>query len=395
MSTAEHPEKMNAQIMKIGHPFVRFWRIPRSVNQNRKYVCKLTLLLFVSVVLGAPAIVHAQDKSLYTVARLSIDMQAADAVTAKAKALASAKRQALATVLRRIAPFNSGEQLPQLSDKDIDNMVQGFAVQRERNSPTRYLATLDFTFDAQAVRSLLAEKGIPLSDQQADMISVLPLYVTNGKIDHSGRDPWRAAWNALDLTHAVVPVKLVRAGPSLTLESLSGILGGDPKAFVELRDKVKAEKLILAIAEPTADVNAFTSQLFGFDRVGAIGLKRHDTVVAGDLQAAATYAASISQQVLDGRWKLLQSPSSAGGEGQAVAFDLFVEFSGMSQWKDMRSRLTKVPGVNGLDVKSLSARSAQIGLQYPGGAENLANAVGAQGLTLDGSIGNAWVLRSN
>lgn len=395
MSTAEHPKKMNVQIVKIGHSFVRFWRIPTPVRQNWKYIRELAPLLLVLAILVAPANGLAQDKSLYTVARLSIDMQAKDAVTAKAKALTVAKRRALATVFRRIAPFNSAGQLPQVSDKDIDSMVEGFAVQRERNSPTRYLATLDFTFDAQAVRSLLAEKGIPLSDQQADRISVLPLYVANGKIDHSGRDPWRTAWNALDLTHAVVPVKLVRAGPSLTMESLSGLLGGDPKAFIELRDKVKAEKLVVAVAEPTADGKTLTSQLFGFDRVGAIGLKRHDQIVGGDLKAAAAYAASISQRILEGRWKLLQSPAGTGEGGQAVAFDVFVEFSGMSQWKDIRSRLAKVPGVNGLDVKSLSARSAQVNLQFPGGAENLANTLGSHGLSLDGSSGNAWVLRSN
>lgn len=346
--------------------------------------------------LFAPSPGGAQGKGVYTVARLSIDMQAKDAVTAKNKALEKAKRQALAMVFRRVAPFNSADQLPVLSAKTIDNMIEGFAVQRERNSPTRYLATLDFTFNEQSVRRLLSEKGIPLSDQQADAITVLPVYIANGKVDHSGRDPWRRAWNALDLTHAVVPVKLARTGPSLTASALSGLLGGDPKAFVELRDKVKADKLVLAIAEPTADGKTLTSRLFGFDRIGSVGLTRHDPVIGADLNAATTYAASISQQVLDGRWKLLQSPAGdASGGGQAVAFDLYVEFAGMTQWKDIRTRLVKVPGVNDIDVKSLSARSAQIGLQFPGGAENLANIVGSHGLSLDGSSGNAWVLRSN
>jgi len=363
-------------------------------------ICTYSRGLFFSiatlVLLSLSSQGQAQEKAVYTVARLNIDMQAKDAVTAKEKALAEAKRRALVIVFRRITPFNSADQFPDIKAKVLDNMIEGIAVQRERNSPTRYLATLDLTFDAQAVRSLLAEKGIPLSDQQADTITILPLYIVNGKIDHSGRDPWRGAWNTLDLTHSIVPVKLARSGPSLNMESLSGLLGGDPKAFVELRDKVKAEKLVLAIAEPTADGKTLTSRLFGFDRIGAIGLTRHDPVVGGDMKAAATYAASISQSILDGRWKLVQTPGgAAGGGGQAVAIDVYVEFSGMSQWTDIRKRLTKVPGVNGVDVKSLSARSAQIGLQFPGGAESLASAVGSHGLSLDGSSGNAWVLRSN
>ena len=361
-----------------------------------RYSRVILFSLAASVLLSLCPQGHAQEKAVYTVARLEIDMQAKDAVTAKEKALAEAKRRALAIVLQRIAPFNSADKFSDIKAKAIENMIQGIAVQRERNSPTRYLATLDLTFDAQAVRSMLAEKGIPLSDQQADTITVLPVYILNGAVDHTGRDPWRNAWNTLDLTHSIVPVKLARTGPALTVESLSGLLGGDPKSFVELRDKVKAEKLVLAIAEPTADGKTLTSRLFGFDRIGAIGLTRHDPVIGGDMKMAARYAASISQDILNGRWKLVQAPGgAASGGGQAVAIDVYVEFSGMSQWNDIRKRLTKVPGVNDIDVKSLSARSAQIGLQFPGGVEILANVVGSHGLSLDGSSGNAWVLRSN
>lgn len=337
----------------------------------------------------------AQDRGVYTVSKLQVDVQAKDAVTAKNEALASAKRQALATVIKRVAPFNSAAKIPDVKVNVIDDMLEGIAVQRERNSKTRYIATLDFTFNPDTVKRLLADKGIPLSDQQGDPITVIPIYISGGKIDHSGRDPWRSAWLGLDLSHAIVPVKLSRVGPSLTVEGLSGLLGGDPKDFVALRDKVKAQKLVLAIAEATADGKTLTSRLYGFDQIGSLGLTRHDPVVGADLGPSAVHAASVALDVIAGRWKLVHAPGTGeGGSAETLGVEMFVEFSSMGQWNDIRTRLAKVPGVNGLDVKSLSARSAQIGLQYPGGIERLAQTLGSEGMSLQQADNGAWVLRS-
>lgn len=338
---------------------------------------------------------RAEDSPVYKVAKFSVDVRAKDAVTAKNTALRQAKQQALLTVMRRIAPFNSFDQLPAVKPEVIDDMLEGFSVRKERNSATRYLATLDFRFSRDEVRKLLEEKNMPISDQQSERITVLPVFVKAGQIDQTGRDPWRTAWNELDLDHAVVPVRLARTGPSFTMESLSQVLDGDVQAFVALRDKLKADKLVLGIAETTADGGTLTTQLFGVDHVGSIALTRHDPVYRKDVAATAQQAAHVSHGVLEGRWKLVQSPGiGADGAGALTGMEMVAEFSGMGQWKDMRARLLKVPGVQGLDVKSLSARTAQIAFQYPGGGQRLAGALRSQGLSLEGGEGN-WILRSN
>lgn len=345
------------------------------------------------IALCKPAV--AQDASLYTVAKLSVSMTAKDAVTAKKKALVLAKRRALDTVFRRITPFNSADRLPVVKGSVIEGMLDGISVRRERNSATRYLATLDFTFSAGAVRKVLGGKGFTITDQQAGPISVLPVYIDKGKINHTGRDPWRNAWNALDLNHALVPVRLSRAGPSFTMDALANLLGGDVEAFVALRDKQKTGKLVVAIAELTADGQKLTTRLFGVDRVGSVSLSRNDPVFAKDIKSAANRASQVMLGVIEGRWKLAHSTAGGSGEDATPAsIGVVVEFNGMRQWRDIRARLIKVPGVNGFDVKSLSARTAQVAFQFPGGAERLARSLTPHGLSLHGG-GGSLILRSN
>ena len=353
----------------------------------------LAVIGFLMVVM--PHAPRAQESVVYKVTKISVDMRASDAVTAKNEALAFAKRKALHTVFRRIAPFNSFDRFPVVKAAAVDDLLEGWSVRKEANSRTRYLATLDFSFGPDEVRKLLSAKGIPVTDQQAGQIAVLPVYIHKGKIDHTGRDPWRAAWNGLDLRHAVVPVRLAQTGPSFTMEALSNLLGGDVKKFVELRDKLKAEKLVLAIAEPTADGLSLTTRLFGVDRVGSVSLSRNEPVYRSDMKSASGRAAEIFLGVFEGRWKLVQLPAGEDGTDAAPAVvNLVVEFAGMRQWRDIRARLVKVPGVNEIDVKSLSARTAQVALQFPGGVERLSRALPPHGLSLNGA-GESWILRSN
>ena len=361
-----------------------------SVIFRASWLLALCLLL---IAFSLPA--GAQEKGVYTVAKLSVSMKAKDAVTAKKRAMALAKRQALDTVFRRIIPFNSFDRLPDVKTTAIDDVLERFSVRRERNSATRYLATLDFTFSADGVRKLLSGKGLSITDQQAEPIAVLPVYIDKGKINHTGRDPWRSAWNGLDLAHAIVPVRLARAGPSFTMDSLSGLLGGDVEAFVALRNKYKAEKLVLAIAEATADGQTLTTRLFGVDGVGSVSLARNEPIYKRDMKTAATRAAVITLGVLEGRWKLVRSPAGvAGADAAPTGLEVVVEFAGMRQWRDIRARLVKVPGVDGLDVKSLSARTAQVAFEFPGGPERLSKALAPHGLSLHGG-NESLILRSN
>lgn len=353
----------------------------------------LVLAGIVGLAFGYPP-KSVQAASLYTVAKLHVDVTAKDAVQAKKLGVVEAERRAARILFKRLAPFNSGDRIPRIKTRLIEDMLEGFSVRRERNSRTRYIATLDFTFRKAAVDQLLTGYGIPINDQQAPRLTVLPVYVSKGKVISTGRDPWRKAWLRLDLANAVVPVRLVRVAPSLTIDVVSGILGGDSVSYVKLLEQYKTRNLVLSVATLQDDGRLLT-QMIGADKAGSLSYRRLDRVSGKSITPVTRRVAGIVHGIMEGRWKMSRADAGADTEGSGLqAVSLIVEFSGLREWQAIRSRLAKVPGVQALAVGSLSARSAGVNLQYPGGVERLAGAVGAQQLYIENQ-GSAWILRAN
>ena len=220
--------------------------------------------------------------------------------------------------------------------------------------------------------------------------------------------PWRNAWKSLDLEHTLTPVKLDELKPVIHNDTVAQLASGDDNGMRVLSSEYKTELIILAIAEPDVVSKTMAITLVGQDAVGAINLKRTYRMSDGDVAYASEFAAVIALGVLEGRWKAVKSQtvaafspspaierpawtagSSAGGE--QVRF--VAEFASLAQWNEIRAQLLDTPGVEDLEIATVSARNADVILRFPGGAAALANSVGARGLAL-GNAGAGWTLRA-
>jgi hypothetical protein len=108
-------------------------------------------------------------------------------------------------------------------------------------------------------------------------------------------------------------------------------------------------------------------------------------------------AAIVALGTLEGRWKMVAARARGGIEvlsGPAEGMTMLVEFRNMRQWQDMRRVIAETPGVESLVVGGLSARGADVSLRFPGGGEQLAEALASQGMTLS-RVGGTWVLKPN
>ncbi|MEZ5875828.1 MAG: DUF2066 domain-containing protein [Hyphomicrobiales bacterium] len=142
--------------------------------------------LFVLIAALGSGPVCAAD-SLYDVAKVSVDITAKDAVAARDKGMVQAEMRAMKVVLDRLVPMSLQDQLPEFTKDEVEGLVSGIAIRKEQTSTTRYIATLDVRFNAQAVQQLLASYGIPFSEERAPSISILPVMLTAEGVVSEGR----------------------------------------------------------------------------------------------------------------------------------------------------------------------------------------------------------------
>jgi hypothetical protein len=70
-----------------------------------------------------------------------------------------------------------------------------------------------------------------------------------------------------------------------------------------------------------------------------------------------------------------------------------VEFTGLKEWQDIRSRLMNVAGVQGLEVNSLSARTASVTFDYAGSLGRLQKDLDQYGFAFENRADN-FVIRT-
>jgi hypothetical protein len=362
--------------------------------------------------MGAPTVpraVAADADAPYTVGNYPVEATAANAVAAKDQALADGQQAALRSLLKRLVPVTAYKQLTRVQDAKAADLVSGVSVRSERNSATTYIASLDFAFQPDAIRSLLSGQNIPFVDQQAPPITIVTVLM-QGNPPTASNDSglWHRAWMGLDLTHTLTPAELKDLKPSIGTDTVSALLAGQDGALQKLKTEYGAGLVVLAVAEPDIAAKKLTVTLAGSDAVGGLLLKQTFRITDGDLDYASQLAAVVSLGILEGRWKAIKTgvaqasstaqPSDAPvwaasttGNGEDVTLD--AQFASSDQWDQIRSQLLDTPGVDALNIGTVSDRDAGITLKYPGGARSLATALGSRGLSLV-STDSGWVLRS-
>jgi hypothetical protein len=381
----------------------------RSLECVARRSIRLCLLAVLTLGTGfAPA---AAD-SLYDVAKVSVDTTAKNAVAARATGMAEAQQRALKILLGRIVPLSVQGQLPTFTQEEVEGTVIGVAVRKEQTSTTRYVAVLDVRFNPYAVKQLLADYAIPVAEDQAPAISLLPVMLAGDSITGEGDEGWYAAWDGLDLSHSVTPLTLQRPRADLDAGTVKAALAGDKNAFAALQSAYGYGGLVIAAGE--IQDGKFRTRLAGEDAVGAV--TSDATVPAGGNAAqAARTAAAAAHAVLENRWQTMQQgaalppgaayeedaaipgaeaerPAAAPGEVPRNVVAL-VEFNGLKDWQEIRSRLTQIAGLQALEVNTLSARGASVTFDFAGSLNSLQAVLAQNGFALHERDGT-FVVRS-
>ena len=374
----------------------------------------LLLLLFLSPLL-LPERAHARAVSVYTLAKVRLDVRAQNAVKAKQQAMKAAPLLALKLIFRRFAPFRAYDRLPTLTAEEADDVIEGFTVRSERYSPTRYLALLDYNFSKSRLRRLMLKKGVPFFDGRSRPFAIMPVMTASGdeQADRKKARIWQKAWRTIDLKHALTRARLRKASSS-DQQKWQKISSGDLAPYASLRQHVASHRLLLIDAHPNEQEDHMVLRIFGQDRVGPIDYKQEfpmDREQPHALRSAFEQAAALAFGIIEGRWRepqivgevvavSLSSPESSAEQAQEVGrrlvnetFFMRVTFRGLRDWQRIKRRLQRIPGVQELEVNSLSPRGADVKMSYPGGANRLQARLSPYGFAMERN-GSDLTLRS-
>jgi hypothetical protein len=301
-------------------------------------------------------------------------------------------------LISRLADYRSAARIPDLPAEQVERLVSDIDVRGEGVSGTSYVATFGVTFSERAIVGLLRQHGVtPIVDRGPEIL-IVPVFVEDGAAMTTDRNPWRNALASLDLTHTQVPAKLAPTRGDVTAAIAKAYFANPASGMATLKLQYKTPQIVMALAEPDSGGDSLTVRLVGNDALGLFLLQRKVKARDGIDEAALQSAARLAFETLQQRWKLTRgSPAVATAAarshesdevspaGELVSIEVTAEFSGLKEWQAIRTRLQSVPGVQHWNLRSVNPRSAEIGLDFPGGPERLAEMAESRGLSGENS----------
>ncbi len=361
-------------------------------NAAKTFAGAITAIL----ILGATCSAQQRMASIFTVANVKAEAEAVNAVEAKRLATQSAQTRALRLLVSRLTDFRAEPRIPDLPPEQVERLVSDIDVRGEGVSGTSYVATFGVTFSERAVTGLLGQYGVvPILDRGPEIL-IVPVYVEEGSARTTDRNPWHSALAGLDLTHALLPAKVAPTRGDITA-AIANAYFANPAAGVEtLKSQYRTTQLLFAMAELNGGGDTLTLKLMGSDALGLFSLQRKVKAKDGIDETLIQTAARLAFETVQERWKLTRDSLVTGStmastadlpglpsSGGLISLQVTAEYSGLKEWQAIRARLQRVPGIQNWDLRSVNPRSAQIGFDFPGGAERLIALAAGQGLSVE------------
>jgi len=333
---------------------------------------------------------RAAADDLYSVSGIAVDRTAVTPQQARDAAIADGERKAFDILMRRLTDPAQAAKLPQPAGRDLAELVQGFQVETERASATRYVATLAIAFKPEAVRQLLGEAGLAAVQVAARPLLVVPIYRAGGQVllweDGNG---WRQAW-VEHPPHTGLVALILPEGDAADLAALDAgdAAAGKPGTFDSIARRYGTGGALLVEATPEpGGVAVKASEIAGGGRRD-ITAERVAREAGESDRALLERAAQVIGDAVEARLRRdnLVVPGSGGMVTAQIPLD------GLNSWLAVRRDLQSVGLVQRLALRALSKREAVVDIAFAGDQAQLATALAQSGWRLQ-RTGESWVLQ--
>ncbi len=389
-------------------------------------------LLALCVTISAGAV---KADSVYTVRDLAVDSSAVSAAEARSVALANGQRQAFERLLRRLVLVEDQVLLPVLEIAQVAALVDGYIIDKELVSSTRYRANLTVDFNKFTVRKLLQQQKIRFAETRSNNILIVPVFdAGDGATLWLEPGDWRTAWLARPADEGLVPL-ILPLGDVMDMAAIEAAQALTPSrdALLGLAERYGTQEVVVASAylelpdqpvEDDLDVDGT-----GVSDVGGVPLDdAAETDVSNSRRVRGPVEGAILQLTIHRVGAATQSTTSEllrgaqsesresllaravrrvvahveGGWKQANILrfgrenemHIVVPLESLSDWVDTRRRLRELAVVASVDLATLSRGQADVLLRYFGEKEQLMLELAQSNLALNFESGS-WVLQTD
>ena len=352
-----------------------------------RHPSRLLVVLTLSLAISEPALAanNRCNEPIFGVAGVRIDQRAENASKARDMGIRNAAERAFAIVLDRLLPTAEG-QAQFMAAHDLDDFSDFTHIVEENNLEQRYIATLDFCFDAARLRQAMIAAGLQWSELQSPPILVVPVWKGPDGARAWYRDnKWLAGWwDAVASYNGLLSLRQLDRN-LINERQFRGedLADANPVKLAAAASLVKAEQIMVVMAALDYDgskpVITITARLF--DKNGQL----LTDILYGD-QMILT---NLDQDGLDEmRWKIIAKMDSSWHMANlidgAVAdyLTVFMPVSSVKDWAKRLTALNEVAVIQSYDILSLDTKGGQVVLRLVGSREALGNALAAHKLEL-------------
>ena len=348
---------------------------------------RLLVVLTIGLAISEPVLAanNRCNEPVFGAAGVQIDQRAENASKARDMGIRNAAERAFAIVLDRLLPSADG-QTQFMAAHDLDDFSDFTHIVEENNLEQRYIATLDFCFDAARLRQAMIAAGLQWSELQSPPILVVPVWEGPDGARAWYRDnKWLAGWWDTVASYSGL-LSLRQLDRNLINERQfrgEDLADANPAKLATAASLVKAEQIMVVMAALDYDgskpVITITARLFDKNGQLLTDIPYGDQMILTNLdQDGLDEMRRKIIAKMDSSWHMANLIDGAVADYLTV----FMPVSSVKDWAMRLTALNEVAVVQSYDILSLDTKGGQVVLRLVGSREALGNALAAHKLEL-------------
>ncbi len=344
---------------------------------------RLALCLVLSLACLLPLASAQAGGDPFTVSGIPVDATAASESQAQNIAINSGRARAWTELYHRLTKAADWSRQPVLDDTALQRLIRGYQIVNERRSTTRFVASMTYIFNADAVRRMFRTSNIAYADMQAHPIMIVPM--SPGFGPHSA---WTSIWANPKYARGSVPLVLP-VGDAVDMSELSA-LNFTTASWQDVEpaaSRVHASEAFLASA--SQGKGAIVVRLKRLGPGNTPPIPDVTTPIAPGIPGPKVYenAADAAAAAIVDVWKL----RAAVDFSKRAKLIAEVHIDSLEAWSALLQKLGTIPTIMEVGVVAMDTGEARIAITYVGTSDQLHDLIAQSGFDLSNEDGTWWL----